>query len=91
MAQQLLILVLVLLPLLARTQSVQDSWTAPATPNLSTKLQTNSPFTITWKATLTGSFATYCSSCDITKLDLWITSWQTNDYNSKIAGKAKLK
>jgi hypothetical protein len=85
---QLYLLVLIaLLPLRARCQSVQDSWTAPASPDRSTNMQSGTPFTIRWKSSLQEWFSAYCSSCDVRKADLWVTSFTSNNYNFKVAGK----
>lgn len=68
-------------------QLVQDSWTAPASPDSWTSLQSGNPFSIVWKPSLHGQFQGYCHSCDIQRLDLWITSWNNANYNYKFAGK----
>jgi hypothetical protein len=83
-------LLLILLPLRAWCQTVQDSWTAPAAPDGSTSLQGNAPFTIRWKSSLHGWFETYCTECNVTGLDLWVTSFNDEDYMYKIAGELQL-
>jgi hypothetical protein len=75
---------------IAWCQTVQDSWTAPATPDGSTSLQSGAPFTIRWKSELQEAFSMYCTSCDVKKLDLWVTSFEDARYNFKIAGKRHL-
>jgi hypothetical protein len=79
-----IILAFILLPLQAWCQTVQDDWTAPAAPDGSTPLQIGTKFTILWKSALQGSFQLYCPSCNITKLDLWITNFNGTEYTSKI-------
>ena len=73
-----IILAFVLLPLQAWCQTVQDDWTAPAGPDGSTPLQSGTKFTLLWKSEL------HCPSCNVTKLDLWITNFNGTKYTSKI-------
>jgi hypothetical protein len=80
------VLLFTLLPLLARARSVQDEWTAPASPDNSTNVQSGMPFTIRWKDGLRDEVKTSCTKCDLEKLDLWVTSSITNDHNYQIAG-----
>lgn len=68
-------------------QLVQDSWTAPASPDGLTSLQSGNPFSIVWKPSLHGQFQGYCHSCDIQRFDLWVASWNNANYNYKFAGK----
>ncbi|KAF1917244.1 hypothetical protein BDU57DRAFT_493006, partial [Ampelomyces quisqualis] len=79
-----IILAFSLLPIQMYCQTVQDDWTAPAAPDGSTSLQTGTRFTVVWKSGLQNSFKTYCTSCDIKKLDLWITNFNGTKYTSKI-------
>lgn len=79
-----LILAFVLLPLQIWCQTVQDDWTAPAAPEGSTPLQSGTRFTLLWKSGLQNSFRAYCPSCDIKKLDLWVTNFNGTKYTSKI-------
>ncbi|OAL50084.1 hypothetical protein IQ07DRAFT_510411 [Pyrenochaeta sp. DS3sAY3a] len=72
------------LPLLVWCQSVHDDWTAPAAPDGSTSLQSGSKFTLLWKPGLQYHFDTACPSCNINKLDLWITNLNGTKYISKI-------
>jgi hypothetical protein len=67
-------------------QTIQDSWTAPTTPDGSTSLQSGTPFTIRWKSELQEAFGTYCASCNVKKLDFWVTSFIDESYKFKIAG-----
>ena len=67
-------------------QTVQDSWTAPASPDTSTSLQSGNPFTLLWKSDLKYEFSGYCPSCSVDQLDLWVTSFSNDDYNYKIGG-----
>jgi hypothetical protein len=77
---------LTFLSLKAWCQTVQDDWTAPASPDNSTSLQSGNPFTLIWKSGLQDEFGGYCTSCNIQQLDLWITSFLNGDYNFKIGG-----
>jgi hypothetical protein len=79
-----IILAFALLPLQAWCQTVQDAWTAPAAPDGSTPLQSGTKFTLLWKSELQNSFKLYCPSCNVTKLDLWITNFNGTKYTSKI-------
>jgi hypothetical protein len=57
-------------------------------------MQSGTPFTIRWKANFQDWYSAYCSSCDVGKLDLWVTSFTSDKYNYKVAGKrnfARLK
>ena len=83
----ILALIYTLLPLPGSCQTVQDSWTAPATPDGSTSVQSGAPFTIRWKSDLQDSFKMYCTLCDTKKLDLWVTSFKNKTYKFKLAGK----
>ncbi|KAH7072073.1 hypothetical protein BKA63DRAFT_568003 [Paraphoma chrysanthemicola] len=74
----------VLFALQAWCQTVQDDWVAPAAPDESTSLQSGFPFTLMWKTTLQNNFKTYCPSCDVRQLDLWVTSFNGKKYKYKI-------
>ncbi|CAN9259689.1 unnamed protein product [Alternaria alternata] len=73
-------------PLQTWSQSVQDAWTAPASPDGSTNLQGGTSFTIRWKPQLQNNFPEYCPSCNVTMLDLWVASFRGRAYKFKIAG-----
>ncbi|KAF2681722.1 hypothetical protein K458DRAFT_456784 [Lentithecium fluviatile CBS 122367] len=85
-----LVLLFTYLSLQAWCQSVQDDWTAPASPDKSTSLQSDNPFTLVWKPGLQGRFEGYCASCNVQQLDLWVTSWTNSDYNYKIGASTTL-
>ncbi|KAH7084363.1 hypothetical protein FB567DRAFT_580925 [Paraphoma chrysanthemicola] len=77
---------LVVFAVQAWCQTVQDDWVAPAAPDESTSVQSGFPFTLMWKTTLQNNFKTYCPSCDVRKLDLWVTSFNGKKYKYKIGG-----
>ena len=85
-----LLLQIALLPLLIRGLTVQDSWTAPDPSDPAQNVQSGSTFTIRWKSSLRDWFPTYCSSCNLQTIDLWLTSYTNNGYNYKVACKFSL-
>ncbi|EFQ90831.1 hypothetical protein CFE70_006848 [Pyrenophora teres f. teres 0-1] len=84
----ILTLISTLLPLLGSCQTVQDSWTAPTTPDGPTSLQSGAPFTIRWKSDLQEALKTYCTSGNVMKLDHWVTSFENDSYKFRLAAKS---
>ncbi|KAL3464924.1 hypothetical protein BJX64DRAFT_79107 [Aspergillus heterothallicus] len=67
-----------LLAPLAVAMTVQDLWTFPKTPDLSTNITIGTTVELRWQSDLNEVFGVFCTECDITDVDLWATG--TNTY-----------
>ena len=69
----LLFITFLLAPTGSLAQSVQDDWTFPESPDYSSTLISGHNYTIAWTPALRNNFDTYCSSCDVSNVDLLAT------------------
>ena len=61
--------------LFARAQvTVQDEWLAPALPDFSTTITIGETYDIQWTKELYTAFPQYAPSANVTDVDLWITT-----------------
>ncbi|KAL4863549.1 hypothetical protein BDV12DRAFT_206392 [Aspergillus spectabilis] len=72
-----------LLVQLAGAITVQDLWVFPRAPDFSSDITTGTTIQIRWQQELTNVFSTYCTQCDTTDVDLWLTG---SNYDSKLKG-----
>ena len=63
----------------ARAQVVQDDWLAPALPDYSTTITIGDTFDIQWTKNLWSWFAQYAPDANVTDVDLWITTSDSDD------------
>jgi hypothetical protein len=54
--------------------TVQGDWTFPQSPDSTSVLTSGSAYKIAWTSSLKDWFSIYCTSCDTTNVDLWVTS-----------------
>ncbi|KAJ9606807.1 hypothetical protein H2200_008817 [Cladophialophora chaetospira] len=80
-----------LLASLTRSQTVQDSWIAPAGPDFTSTLTVGELYTITWNPNLTDWFASYLSDGSAENVDLWITDYSLHVYAHLIASRENLE
>ncbi|KKK26370.1 hypothetical protein ARAM_007114 [Aspergillus rambellii] len=73
-----------LLAPLAIAETVQDLWLFPTAPDYHSNITTGSTTKIRWQPQLEEVFSAYCSDCNTTNVDLWMTS--TNVYRKLEAG-----
>jgi hypothetical protein len=69
-------------------QTVQDDWVFPQLPDSSTVLNADQSYTLKWTLNLHNWFSAFCSECDPTQVDFWITSLDKRELH-KIACKSK--
>ncbi|KAL2831791.1 hypothetical protein BDW59DRAFT_125268 [Aspergillus cavernicola] len=65
---------LALLPLVRGQGTVQDLWNLPVAPDYTTNFTAGTSVNISWSSGLVQNFAGYCEDCDVTDVDLWLTS-----------------
>lgn len=71
---------------LTQAQTVQDSWLAPALPDLSTTITLGKSYNIQWTDQLQGSFALYAPSANVSDVALWIAPNNASVGQRQIAG-----
>ena len=68
-----MLIALLLTPTGSLAQSVQDDWTFPESPDYSSTLISGQKYTIAWAPALRNNYGAYCSSCDVSNVDLLVT------------------
>ncbi|KKK19952.1 hypothetical protein AOCH_003146 [Aspergillus ochraceoroseus] len=76
-----------LLAPLAIAETVQDLWLFPTAPDYHSNITTGSTTKIRWQPQLEEVFSAYCSDCNTTNVDLWMTS--TNVYRKLEGDKSR--
>ncbi|KAL3483487.1 hypothetical protein BJX62DRAFT_244845 [Aspergillus germanicus] len=75
----LLPLLLPLLPLATAQGTVQDLWIFPKAPDYTSELTVNTTIQIRWHEELQAVFEQFCTLCDTTNVDLWVTGSQYSE------------
>ncbi|KAL3479004.1 hypothetical protein BJX99DRAFT_95063 [Aspergillus californicus] len=68
------LLPLALLPLAKAQNTVQDLWNLPDYPDYTTNFTAGTSVNISWQYQLVTQFAYFCEDCDVSDVDLWLTS-----------------
>ncbi|KAL2855699.1 hypothetical protein BJX68DRAFT_264053 [Aspergillus pseudodeflectus] len=72
----LLPFLLILVPFAKAAGTVQDLWIFPKAPDFTSELTVNTTIQIRWHEELQAVFAQFCTLCDTTNVDLWVTGSQ---------------
>jgi hypothetical protein len=65
-----------LVPFAKAAGTVQDLWIFPKAPDFTSELTVNTTIQIRWHEELQAVFAQFCTQCDTTNVDLWVTGSQ---------------
>ncbi|KAI0855752.1 hypothetical protein F4860DRAFT_530007 [Xylaria cubensis] len=69
-----ILLLLAPLAVAQQAQTVQDDWVFPQLPDYSTVLERDQNYTLKWTSNLKNWFSYFCSQCNTTQVDLWVTA-----------------
>ncbi|KAL3447686.1 hypothetical protein BJX65DRAFT_307747 [Aspergillus insuetus] len=75
----LLPLLFPLLPFATAQGTVQDLWIFPKAPDYTSELTVNTTIQIRWHEELQAVFEQFCTLCDTTNVDLWVTGSQYSE------------
>jgi hypothetical protein len=79
----LLPLLVPLFPFATAQGTVQDLWIFPKAPDYTSELTVNTTIQIRWHEELQAVFEQFCTLCDTTNVDLWVTGSQ---YSEAVGG-----